>query len=62
MKELSSATVYGIAVPLSEKGDCLRLMRNNKGLEKLRVWLYLSYKAENGEYFAEEMMPSEIYG
>lgn len=61
MKELSSATVYGIAVPLSEKDDCLRLMRNNKGLEKLKVRLYLSYKAENGEYFAEEMKPGEIY-
>ena len=61
MKELSSATVYGIAVPLSEKNDCLRLMRNNKGLKKLKVRLYLSYKADNGEYYAEEMKPSEIY-
>ena len=61
MKELSSATNYGIAVPESEKGDCLRLMRNNKGLAKLKIRLYLSYKAENGEYFAKEMLPKDIY-
>ena len=61
MKELSSATVYGIAVPESEKNDCLRLMKDNKGLEKLKVRLYLSYKAENGEYFAKEMLPKDIY-
>lgn len=61
MEELSSATVYGIAVPENEKEKCLRLMRNNKGLKLLKVRLYLSYKAENGEYSAKEMMPSEIY-
>lgn len=61
MNELSSATNYGIAVPESEKEDCLRLMRNNKGLAKLKIRLYLSYKAENGEYFAKEMLPKDIY-
>ena len=61
IKELSSATVYGIAVPESEKDDCLRLMSNNKGLARLRIRLYLAYKAENGEYFAKEMKPSDIY-
>ena len=61
MKDLSSATVYGIAIPENEKEKCLRLMRNNKGLKLLKVRLYLSYKAENGEYFAKEMKPSEIY-
>ncbi len=61
MKEWSAATNYGIAVPESEKDDCLRLMRDNKGLAKLKVRLYLAYKAENGEYFAREMKPSEIY-
>lgn len=44
----------------NEKEKCLRLMRDNKGLKLLKVRLYLSYKAENGEYFAKEMMPSEI--
>ena len=61
MKELSTATTYGIAVPMTEKEDCLRLMRNNKGLKLLKVRLYLSYKADNGEYYAEEMKPSDIY-
>ncbi len=61
MKELSAATTYGIAIPKTEEDDCLRLMRSNKGLKKLGVRLYLAYKAENGEYYAEEMKPSEIY-
>ena len=61
MKEFSAATVYGIAIPEAEKDKCLRLMRNNKGLKKLGVRLYLSYKAENGEYFAKEMKPKDIY-
>ena len=61
MKELSDATVYGIAIPEAEKDKCLRLMSNNKGLKKLGVRLYLSYKAENGEYFAKEMKPKDIY-
>ena len=61
MKELSTATTYGIAVPMTEKEDCLRLMRNNKGLKLLKVRLYLAYKADNGEYYAEEMKPSDIY-
>ena len=61
MKELSAATVYGIAIPEAEKDKCLRLMSNNKGLKKLGVRLYLSYKAENGEYFAKEMRPKDIY-
>ena len=61
MKELSAATVYGIAIPEAEKDKCLRLMSNNKGLKKLGVRLYLSYKAENGEYFAKEMKPKDIY-
>ena len=61
MKELSGATVYGIAVPETEKDDCLRLMHDNKGLKLLKVRLYLAYKAENGEYYAKEMKPSEIY-
>lgn len=61
MKELSGAANYGIAVPKSEKGSCLRLMRNNKGLAKLKIRLYLAYKMENGEYFAEEMLARDIY-
>lgn len=61
MKELSTATIYGIAVPMTEKEDCLRLMKGNKGLEKLKIRLYLSYKAKNGEYYAEELKPKEIY-
>lgn len=61
MNELSDASVFGIAIPRTEKSDCLKLMKNNKGLKKLKVRLYLSYKADNGEYFAEEMTPSEIY-
>ena len=61
MKELSTATTYGIAVPMTEKEDCLRLMRTNKGLKLLKVRLYLAYKADNGEYYAEEMKPSDIY-
>lgn len=61
MKELSSATIYGIAVPMTEKKDCLRLMRSNKGLKTLKVRLYLAYKAKNGEYFAEELTPKDIY-
>ena len=61
MKELSTASIYGIAIPKTEKDDCLRLMRQNKGLKKLGVRLYLAYKAKNGEYFAEEMKPSDIY-
>lgn len=61
MKELSAATAYGIAIPKTEKEDCLRLMRGNKGLKKLGVRLYLAYKADNGEYYADEMKPSEIY-
>lgn len=62
MKELSSATVYGIAVPETEEASCLRLMRDNKGLKRLGVRLYLAYKAENGEYFARELRAGEIYG
>lgn len=62
MKELSSATVYGIAIPESEKDDCLKLMSDNKGLAKLKVRLFLAYKADNGEYFAKEMKYGEIYG
>ena len=61
MNELSDASIFGIAVPKTEKADCLRLMKNNKGLKKLKVRLYLAYKADNGEYFAEEMKPSDIY-
>ena len=36
-------------------------MGNNKGLKKLGARLYLTYKAENGEYFAKEMKPKNIY-
>lgn len=61
MKELSGATVYGVAIPETEKEICLRLMCNNKGLKRLKVRLYLAYKAKNGEYYAEEMKPSAIY-
>jgi len=61
MNELSNASVFGIAVPVTEKEDCLRLMCDNKGLKKLKVRLYLAYKAENGEYYAEEMKPKDIY-
>lgn len=61
MNELSDASTFGIAVPKTEKADCLRLMENNKGLKKLKIRLYLAYKADNGEYFAEEMKPSDIY-
>ncbi len=61
MSELSSASVFGIAVPMTEKEDCLRLMRNNKGLKKLKIRLYLAYKGSNGEYYAEELKPSQIY-
>lgn len=46
---------------MTEKDDCLRLMRNNKGLRQLKIRLYLAYKADNGEYYAEEMKPSDIY-
>ena len=61
MSELSGATVYGIAVPQTEKDNCLRLMRDNRGLKKLGVRLYLAYKAENGEYYAEELTRKDIY-
>ncbi len=61
MHELSTATVYGIAVPETEEEDCLELMRDNKGLKKLKVRLYLSYKKENGEYYARELTPKDIY-
>ena len=61
MREVSGAATYGIAVPMTEKESCLRLMRSNKGLKKLRVRLYLAYKTENGEYFAEELKPGKIY-
>lgn len=61
MKELSGATNYGIAVPMTEKEECLRLMRDNKGLKALKVRLYLAYIADNGEYFAEELTSKEIY-
>lgn len=61
MKELSGATTYGIAVPMTERDDCLRLMHDNKGLKKLKIRLYLAYKADNGEYYAEEMKPKDIY-
>ena len=59
MKELSADTAYEIAIPKTEKDDCFRLMRGNKGLKSSR--LYLAYKADNGEYYAEEMKPSKIY-
>lgn len=61
MTEFSGATVFGIAVPKTEKANCLRLMRHNKGLKKLKIRLYLTYRAENGEFFAEELTPKEIY-
>jgi len=61
MKELSTATVYGIAVPETEKEACLRLIKNNKGLKKLKVRLYLAYKDTNGEYYAKELTPKAIY-
>lgn len=61
MKELSSATIYGIAVPITEKEACLRLMKNNKGLKTLKIRLYLSFKDKNGEYYAEELTPKDIY-
>ena len=61
MDELSTATIYGIAVPETEKDNCLRLMKNNKGLKKLAVRLFLSYKSENGEYFAKELKAKDIY-
>lgn len=61
MKELSSATIYGIAIPVTEKKNCLKLIKDNKGLKALKVRLYLAYKADNGEYFAEEMTPKDIY-
>lgn len=61
MTELSTATVYGIAVPEAEKEKCLKLMRDNKGLKRLGVRLFLSYKSENGEYFAKELKAKDIY-
>ncbi|MBQ6147625.1 hypothetical protein IJH66_02870 [Candidatus Saccharibacteria bacterium] len=61
MKELSRATTYGIAIPETEKANCLKLMENNKGLKLLKIRLYLAYKDKNGEYFAKELKPSEIY-
>lgn len=61
MNELSTATVYGIAVPETEKDNCLKLMRNNKGLKRLKIRLYLAYKDDNGEYYAKELKPKDIY-
>ncbi len=61
MTEFSRATNFGIAIPKTEANDCLKLMRHNKGLKKLGIRLYLSYKTENGEYYAEELTPRKIY-
>lgn len=61
MKELSADTIYGIAVPETEKESCLRLMRSNKGLKKLGIRLYLAYKGDSGEYYAKELTPKDIY-
>ena len=61
MKEFSSATNYGIAIPMTEKKTALRLMKNNKGLKSLKIRLYLAYKADNGEYFAQELTPKDVY-
>lgn len=61
MKELSGATIYGIAVPMAKKEYCLKLLKNNKGLKALKLRLYFAYKTESGEYFAEEMTPKDIY-
>lgn len=61
MKEVNEAAIYAIAIPRSEKDRCLKLIQDNTGLKKLKVWLFLAYKAENGEYYAEEMTPKCIY-
>lgn len=61
MKELSTATIYGIAVPKTEKDYCLKLLKNNKGLKTLKMRLYFAYQAKNGEYYAEELTPKDIY-
>lgn len=61
MKDFSKATVYGIAIPETEKERCVKLMKKSKGLKILGVRLYLAYKESNGEYYAKEIKPSEIY-
>ena len=61
MKELSTATIYGIAVPKTEKDYRLKLLKNNKGLKTLKMRLYFAYQAENGECYAEELTPKDIY-
>ena len=61
MKDYSEATIYGIAIPESEKERCLKLIKQSKGLKILKIRLFLAYKEKNGEYFAKEMKPKDIY-
>lgn len=61
MQEWSKATIYGIAVPATEKESCLKIMRSSKGLKLLGVRLFLAYEANDGKYYAEEMKPGKIY-
>lgn len=61
MKEWSTATNYGIAIPATEKEPCLKIMRDSKGLNLLKVRLFLAFRTDNGDLYAEEMTPDKIY-
>lgn len=54
--------IYGIAMPKSDIEKCIALIRGNWALKHLKIRLYGAYIKENGELFAREYLPRDIYG
>ena len=53
--------IYGIAMPKSDIEKCIKLISRNWALKHLRIRLYGAYINDNGELFAKEYLPKDIY-
>ncbi len=53
--------IYGIAMPKSDIQKCIKLIEDNWALKHLKIRLYGSYINKNGELYAQEYLPKDIY-
>ena len=53
--------IYGIALPSSEIKSAIKLIENNWALGHLKIRLFGAYRNDEGELFAIEYCPRDIY-
>lgn len=53
--------IYGIAIPNSEVRCAIKLIENNWALGHLKIRLFGAYRNDEGELFAIEYCPRDIY-